>query len=58
MRRGAILLTGAGGFIGQKVAELLLKKGYEVVGVDNLNDYYDVSLKNSCHKDKKRVNYF
>ena len=58
MRRGAILLTGAAGFIGQKVAELLLKKGYEVVGIDNLNDYYDVSLKNSCHKDKKRVNYF
>ncbi len=58
MRRGAILLTGVGGFIGQKAAELLLKKGYEVVGVDNLNDYYDVSLKNSCHKDKKRVNYF
>jgi len=58
MRRGAILLTGVAGFIGQKVAELLLKKGYEVVGIDNLNDYYDVSLKNSCHKDKKRVNYF
>ncbi len=58
MRRGAILLTGVAGFIGQKVAELLLKKGYEVLGVDNLNDYYDVSLKNSCHKDKKRVNYF
>ncbi|RKY27685.1 MAG: nucleotide sugar epimerase, partial [Candidatus Omnitrophota bacterium] len=45
MRRGAILLTGVAGFIGQKVGELLLKKGYEVVGVDNLNDYYDVSLK-------------
>lgn len=45
MRRGAILLTGAGGFVGQKAAELLLKKGYEVLGIDNLNDYYDVSLK-------------
>jgi len=40
-----ILLTGVAGFIGQKVGEFLLKKGYEVVGVDNLNDYYDVSLK-------------
>ncbi|RLF31893.1 MAG: hypothetical protein DRN08_07320 [Thermoplasmata archaeon] len=38
-----ILLTGVAGFIGEKVAELLLKKGYKVVGVDNLNDYYDVS---------------
>ena len=53
-----ILLTGVAGFIGQKVAELLLKKGYKVLGVDNLNDYYDVSLKNSCHKDEKKLNYF
>ena len=40
-----ILLTGVAGFIGQKVGEFLLKKGYEVVGIDSLNDYYDVSLK-------------
>ena len=45
MEKKAILITGVAGFIGQKVAELLLKKGYEVVGIDNLNDYYDVSLK-------------
>ena len=41
-----ILLTGAAGFIGSKTAQLLLKSGVEVVGIDNLNDYYDVSLKN------------
>jgi len=40
-----ILLTGAAGFIGQKTAELLLKKNTRVVGVDNLNTYYDVRLK-------------
>lgn len=40
-----ILLTGAAGFIGYHVAEELLRRGYEVVGVDNLNPYYDVRLK-------------
>jgi nucleoside-diphosphate-sugar epimerase len=39
------LVTGAAGFIGSKVAELLLERGDEVVGVDNLNDAYDVRLK-------------
>lgn len=40
-----ILLTGAAGFIGAKTAEELLNFGYKVVGVDNMNDYYDVSIK-------------
>jgi nucleoside-diphosphate-sugar epimerase len=40
-----ILLTGAAGFIGHKTAELLLRDGYRVIGIDNLNDYYDVRLK-------------
>jgi nucleoside-diphosphate-sugar epimerase len=40
-----ILLTGAAGFIGSKVSEMLLEEGYQVVGVDNLNDYYDINLK-------------
>lgn len=40
-----VLLTGAAGFIGMHVAERLLTRGDEVVGVDNLNDYYDVRLK-------------
>jgi nucleoside-diphosphate-sugar epimerase len=39
------LVTGAAGFIGSRVAELLLAGGHEVVGVDNLNDAYDVRLK-------------
>ncbi len=41
----SILVTGAAGFIGYHVSEALLARGEEVVGIDNLNDYYDVSLK-------------
>jgi UDP-glucuronate 4-epimerase len=40
-----ILVTGAAGFIGYHTALLALARGYEVVGLDNLNNYYDVSLK-------------
>jgi UDP-glucuronate 4-epimerase len=40
-----ILVTGAAGFIGHHVADRLLRRGDEVVGVDNFNDYYSVSLK-------------
>lgn len=41
-----LLLTGSAGFIASKVTELLLKRGDKVVGIDNLNDAYDVRLKN------------
>ncbi len=40
-----VLVTGSAGFIGSEVALSLLARGHEVVGVDNLNDYYDVGLK-------------
>jgi UDP-glucuronate 4-epimerase len=40
-----VLVTGAAGFIGYHLAERLLRQGRRVVGLDNLNDYYDVSLK-------------
>ncbi len=40
-----ILLTGAAGFIGFHTAQILLQRGDEVVGLDNLNDYYEVTLK-------------
>ena len=40
-----ILLTGAAGFIGFHAAHKLLAQGHQVIGVDNLNDYYDVNLK-------------
>ena len=40
-----ILVTGAAGFIGMHVSERLIAEGHSITGVDNLNDYYDVSLK-------------
>lgn len=40
-----VLVTGTAGFIGSKLAQQLLARGDEVIGIDNLNDYYDVSLK-------------
>ena len=41
----SILITGASGFIGMHAAEKFLASGCDVVGIDNLNDYYDVNLK-------------
>jgi nucleoside-diphosphate-sugar epimerase len=40
-----ILVTGAAGFIGAALSERLMARGDEVVGIDNLNSYYNVSLK-------------
>lgn len=40
-----ILVTGAAGFIGSKVSEMLLEYEHDVIGIDNLNDYYDTRLK-------------
>lgn len=40
-----VLVTGVAGFIGMKTAEFLLRDGEEVIGIDNLNNYYDIGLK-------------
>ncbi|MDG1417411.1 MAG: GDP-mannose 4,6-dehydratase [Maricaulis sp.] len=42
-----ILVTGAAGFIGSHACEWLLERGEEIVGIDNLNDYYDPALKHA-----------
>ncbi len=50
----AILVTGAAGFIGAALCERLLARGEDVVGIDNLNDYYQVSLKQT-RRDRLRT---
>lgn len=41
-----VLLTGTAGFIGSFLVKKLVESGYQVIGLDNLNDYYDINLKN------------
>ena len=53
-----ILVTGAAGFIGFHVCLELLNKGYNCIGIDNINNYYDVKLKNQrlkILKKKKKI---
>ena len=40
-----VLITGTAGFIGFHLANLLISRGYEIIGLDAINDYYDVNLK-------------
>ena len=53
-----ILITGAAGFIGYHLADRLLKEGFTVFGVDNLNDYYDVRLKELRLSELKKYEKF
>ncbi|MEW7864186.1 NAD-dependent epimerase [Aeromonas diversa] len=48
------IITGVAGFIGSKVCECLCEAGHQIVGIDNLNDYYDVNLK-SARLDKLKI---
>jgi UDP-glucuronate 4-epimerase len=52
-----VLVTGVAGFIGSAIAEVLLQRGDRVIGIDNLNDYYDVSLKEARLERIKRTQY-
>src|SRR5699024_1290075 len=40
-----ILITGTAGFIGSHLSKKLISQDYEIVGIDNINDYYDVTIK-------------
>ena len=52
-----IVLTGAAGFIGFHVAKMLLSQGHHIIGIDNMNDYYDVSLKKGgWHNSHRTIN--
>ena len=53
-----VLVTGAAGFIGYHLCKSLLDDGYEVLGIDNLNDYYDVNLKNARVNELEPYNNF
>lgn len=53
-----VLVTGTAGFIGSHVAQRLLARGDEVVGLDNLNDYYDVTLKRARLKRLEALNAY
>jgi UDP-glucuronate 4-epimerase len=52
------MVTGAAGFIGFHLAQRLLKDGFRIFGVDNLNDYYDVGLKHARLDILKQSDYF
>ena len=47
IRKSFILVTGAAGFIGAALSNKLLSSGQNVIGIDNLNNYYDINLKKS-----------
>jgi UDP-glucuronate 4-epimerase len=44
---GKVLITGAAGFIGFHLSKKLCREGYRVIGIDNINNYYDINLKNA-----------
>ena len=50
-----VLVTGAGGFIGFHLVKKLLLENIEVIGIDNLNNYYDVNLKNARISELERI---
>jgi len=58
MKQTKILITGIAGFIGFSLAKLLIKKNYKVIGVDNLNNYYDINLKKNRLKNLSNFTFY
>tara|TARA_Y100000590_G_C15607696_1_gene972619 strand:- start:16 stop:969 length:954 start_codon:yes stop_codon:yes gene_type:complete len=54
----SVLVTGCAGFIGMHLSKKLLFKGFSVIGIDNINDYYDVRLKKARLRELKSHNNF
>src|SRR5699024_853802 len=52
-----ILVTGSAGFIGSNLSKRLLKEGHQVIGLDNINDYYDPQLKKDRLKQLDNDNF-
>tara|TARA_B100000989_G_scaffold113288_1_gene83214 strand:+ start:1 stop:969 length:969 start_codon:yes stop_codon:yes gene_type:complete len=53
-----ILITGIAGFIGFHLAKKLAKKNFKIIGIDNLNDYYDVNLKKNRLKNLPKISFY
>ena len=53
-----ILITGVAGFIGMHVAKYLLERGDTIIGIDNINNYYDTKLKLARLKQLNKFNKF
>ena len=58
MQNKTFLVTGCAGFIAARTAELLLESGHQVVGIDNMNDYYDPKIKDFRIKKLRKQNGF
>ena len=58
MKKTKILITGIAGFIGFHLAKKLEKKKFKIIGIDNLNDYYDVNLKKKRLKNLKKISFY
>lgn len=58
MKKGIILVTGAAGFIGSHLTDRLLTLGYNIIGIDNFNDYYDPKIKEGNLKFAKNFRNF